>query len=70
MLKTVNEDEIISGEHYVIPDDKQTGDENALAVMFFLHGGNFISGAGSVPLYDNRFLADQGNIVGVTSNYR
>jgi para-nitrobenzyl esterase len=40
-----------------------------LPVMVWIHGGAFIGGAGSVPLYDGTALAQQGIIV-VSLNYR
>ncbi|MFA4876540.1 MAG: carboxylesterase/lipase family protein [Methanoregula sp.] len=40
-----------------------------LPVMVFIHGGAFIEGAGSQPLYDGSVLAKSGVIV-VTLNYR
>ncbi len=40
-----------------------------LPVMFYMHGGNMQYGAGSVPVYDGRILANQG-VVLVTINYR
>ncbi len=40
-----------------------------LAVMVWLHGGGFLMGAGSDPLYDGAALAEQGVVV-VTVNYR
>ncbi|RCI09414.1 hypothetical protein L249_3674 [Ophiocordyceps polyrhachis-furcata BCC 54312] len=40
------------------------------AVMFWIYGGNFQFGAGSLPLYDgSSFVANQ-DVVVVTSNYR
>ena len=39
-------------------------------VMVFFHGGAFILGAGSEPLYDGRCLAQRGDVVVVTANYR
>jgi para-nitrobenzyl esterase len=39
-------------------------------VMVFFHGGAFIIGAGSEPLYDGRRLALRGDVVVVTANYR
>jgi para-nitrobenzyl esterase len=41
----------------------------ALPVMVFLHGGSFVSGSGSLPLYDGARLAARG-VVPVTVNYR
>lgn len=40
-----------------------------MAVMFFLHGGAFVAGAGSQDLYDGAALAGEGVVV-VTCNYR
>jgi para-nitrobenzyl esterase len=42
---------------------------SSLPVMVFIHGGAFISGHGSSPLFDGSALAQQGVIV-VTLNYR
>ncbi|MEZ4369266.1 MAG: carboxylesterase family protein [Polyangiaceae bacterium] len=39
-------------------------------VMVYLHGGGFVSGAGSSPLYESSRLATQGDVVVVTLNYR
>ena len=39
-------------------------------VMVFIHGGAFVTGAGSSPLYDGSYLAASGNVVVVTLNYR
>lgn len=36
----------------------------------FMHGGNFRDGAGGVPLYDGRYLAEYADTVIVTINYR
>lgn len=44
----------------------QTSDE--LPVMVWFHGGSYVSGAGS--LYDGAELAERGNVVVVTVNYR
>lgn len=41
-----------------------------LPVMVFIHGGAFVSGAGSVPMYNGAALAAAGNMVVVTINYR
>lgn len=45
------------------------GAKAKLPVMVFIHGGAFITGAGSVPLYDGSSAAAQGVVV-VTLNYR
>lgn len=47
----------------------ETGRSNNLPVMVWLHGGAFVSGAGSLALYDGSALAKRGVIV-VTLNYR
>lgn len=39
-------------------------------VLFWLHGGIFVLGAGSNPLYDGAALARRGDVVVVTTNYR
>lgn len=39
-------------------------------VLVWLHGGGFTSGAGSLPLFDGRVLAQRGDAVVVTVNYR
>jgi para-nitrobenzyl esterase len=39
-------------------------------VMVFIHGGAFVIGAGSQPLYDGSHLAQRGDVVVVTVNYR
>ena len=46
------------------PDDKKR------PVMVWIHGGAFTIGSGSDPMYDNGSLADRGDIVLVTINYR
>ena len=39
-------------------------------VMFWIHGGGFIAGGASDPLYDGGALCVRGNVVIVTINYR
>ena len=39
-------------------------------VMLWIHGGAFLQGAGSVPLYSGASLAARGDVVVVTLNYR
>lgn len=45
------------------------GVHKRLPVMMWIHGGAFIMGSGSLPIYDGRALARQGVII-VTINYR
>lgn len=44
--------------------------EEPLPVMFWIHGGTFITGAGSQPMFDGSALASQGRVVVVSINYR
>lgn len=39
-------------------------------VMFWIHGGGFVIGAGSAPLYYGNNLSNNGDVVVVTINYR
>ncbi|MHA1992805.1 MAG: carboxylesterase/lipase family protein [Candidatus Hodarchaeales archaeon] len=39
-------------------------------VMFWIHGGAFITGGGGNPIYDGSVLAKRGDVVVVTINYR
>jgi para-nitrobenzyl esterase len=41
-----------------------------LPVMVFIHGGSFVTGAGSLPVYDGARLAVRGAVIVVTLNYR
>jgi para-nitrobenzyl esterase len=38
--------------------------------MFWIHGGAFVNGAGSTPIYDGTKFAAHGDVVVVTVNYR
>ncbi|WP_340024508.1 carboxylesterase/lipase family protein [Paenibacillus sp. FSL K6-1096] len=42
----------------------------ALPVMVWIHGGTFVTGAGSQPMFDGTHMAASGNVVVVTVNYR
>lgn len=42
----------------------------SLPVMVWIHGGAFVIGTGSSPMYDATALATQGRVVVVTINYR
>ncbi|ORX08244.1 carboxylesterase [Mycobacterium szulgai] len=50
------------------PADSGPGDGKP--VMVWLHGGAYVLGSGSQPLYDGRRLASSGDLVVVTVNYR
>ncbi len=39
-------------------------------VMFWIHGGGFVSGSGAMPIYGGQHLARRGDVVVVTINYR
>ena len=45
-------------------------DDAARPVMVWIHGGGFSGGSGSTPIYDGRHLAQRGDVVVVTINYR
>lgn len=57
-----NEDETIG----LSPDINQAN----LPVMVYIFGGAFTSGSNNVPLYDGRFMAEQGDVIVVEPNYR
>ena len=45
-------------------------DGQARPVMVWIHGGAFVTGSGSSPIYDGSILSRRGNVVVVTINYR
>lgn len=45
-------------------------DEKKRPVMFWIHGGAYLTGSGSVSAYDGSILAKKGDVVVVTINYR
>ncbi len=45
-------------------------DDGRRPVLVWIHGGGFLVGSGSTPLYDGRALARRGDVVVVTINYR
>ncbi len=45
-------------------------DDKDRPVMFWIHGGGFINGGAAVQVYDGSYLAQRGNTVIVTINYR
>eukprot|EP00456_Euglypha_rotunda_P044865 TRINITY_DN3546_c0_g1_i6.p1 TRINITY_DN3546_c0_g1~~TRINITY_DN3546_c0_g1_i6.p1 ORF type:complete len:337 (+),score=65.01 TRINITY_DN3546_c0_g1_i6:442-1452(+) len=38
--------------------------------MLFVHGGNFIQGAGGTPIYNSTYIAATQNVIVITINYR
>ncbi|WNS44425.1 carboxylesterase/lipase family protein [Paenibacillus sp. MMS20-IR301] len=45
-------------------------EDAGLPVMVWIHGGTFVTGAGSQPMFDGTEMARNGNVVLVTINYR
>jgi len=45
-------------------------DQKKRPVMFWIHGGGFTHGTSDSPIYNGRFLAERGDVVVVTINYR
>lgn len=50
------------------PAEAEEGE--ALPVMVWIHGGTFVTGAGSQPMFDGAQMARNGKVVLVTVNYR
>ncbi|MBU5353024.1 carboxylesterase/lipase family protein [Paenibacillus silvae] len=48
--------------------EKESG--HPLPVMVWIHGGSFVTGSGSLPVYDGTQLAVRGDVIVVTINYR
>jgi para-nitrobenzyl esterase len=44
--------------------------DEALPVMVWIHGGTFVTGSGSQPMFDGAQMAKSGRVVVVTVNYR
>jgi para-nitrobenzyl esterase len=47
-----------------------TADDSRRPVMVWIHGGGFVIGSGSQPIYDGLPIAKRGDVVVVTINYR
>jgi len=69
VLTKVKSDQVLDHEHYVVAPDYQKG-VKSLPVMVWFYGGNFRNGGGTCTLYDGRFMAEMGNVIVVTTNYR
>jgi para-nitrobenzyl esterase len=52
------------------PSEDKAHTAAAKPVMVWVHGGAYIFGSGSQPLYDGRVLASRGDVIVVTLNYR
>ncbi|MFI5307305.1 MAG: carboxylesterase/lipase family protein, partial [Polyangiales bacterium] len=48
----------------------KAADRGRRPVLFWIHGGAFVTGSGSMPLYDGGRLCERGDVVVVTVNYR
>ncbi|CAK8694998.1 crystal protein-like [Clavelina lepadiformis] len=71
LLTNAKSDDIVTSEHYALQNDYLPGGQSApLAVMVWFYGGNFLNGAGSCVLYDGRNMANMGDVIVVTTNYR
>lgn len=46
-----------------------TGSQTKRPVLFWIHGGGFLTGGGALPWYNGQSLAENGDIVVVTVNY-
>jgi para-nitrobenzyl esterase len=45
-------------------------DDQRRPVLFWIHGGAFLTGTGAMPWYDGNALAERGDVVVVSINYR
>ncbi|PSN42536.1 hypothetical protein C0J52_03842 [Blattella germanica] len=52
-----------------LPDNNANSDSDLLDVMFWIHGGGWVSGSGGSDLYGPQYLLDK-NVILVTINYR
>ncbi|ANS73520.1 para-nitrobenzyl esterase [Paenibacillus yonginensis] len=48
----------------------EEAESQPLPVMVWIHGGAFVTGSGSVPMYDGTRFARQGKVIMVSLNYR
>lgn len=72
LISAENPREAGEGEDCLVLNVWTTGikDGRKRPVMFWCHGGGFISGSGSARLYDGSNLARRGDVVVVTINHR
>jgi para-nitrobenzyl esterase len=68
--RTVKEKELQSEDCLYLNVWSPAADGKKRPVMFWIHGGGFVSGSGSLPMYDGAELAKKGDVVVVTINYR
>ncbi|MFD9968661.1 carboxylesterase/lipase family protein [Streptomyces sp. NPDC059011] len=59
-----------SGENSLYADVWTPSTQGSRPVLVYVHGGGWTTGAGSLPAYDATRLADRGDLVVVTFNYR
>ena len=65
LLEVSDGNDIVPDRHYQVNPKG-----NKLPVMIWFYGGNFRNGGGTCILYDGRFLANSGDVIVVTPNYR
>nr|XP_039252301.1 crystal protein-like isoform X2 [Styela clava] len=61
---------VVGHHHYVIKEDVKNNKSKALAVMVFVHGGNYVHDSASQVIYDSRYLAHRGDVIVVSFDYR
>lgn len=69
----MSEDCLILNVHtplYVDLSDASATPEDRLPVLFWLHGGAFFQGGGTVPEFEGRWLSEATDAVVVSVNYR
>lgn len=70
LLTKANPNSVLDHEHFAIAPEFLDGSKAKLPVMIWFYGGNFLNGAGSCILYDGRKMANLGDVIVVTTNYR
>jgi Carboxylesterase family len=72
LLKLFGAEPLLTNENCLVLNvwTPAVGDGRNRPVMFWCHGGEFISGSGSSPWYDDTQLARKGDVVAVTINHR
>lgn len=66
----VSEDCLYLNVYVPVSVDLSLNTSARLPVMVWIHGGDFIAGSASKPLYDGRFISNYSNTVVVNVEYR